>query len=477
MNKQCCRLFTGLFCLVVLGACEWLDQLQNMETPVIAACSPAEELIEAESLSCVDLTFSREMNRKMSEDAFSLEEDDTALDGFFSWSGNTMCYTPYYGFKANRDYKVVLKKSAEDKWGNSLERDWYHVFTSANDQCSPAFLSSVPADYTVLSSSREPLVLRFSEEMDPLSFRTSLSLSPDIPMDLVWDDREEVVTLTPLEDYEEDQDYTLTLSTDITDRGGNPLLREIKLFFPALPCEKLALDSLTVKVGSTGLVDESHGINTELEKDLVLEGSLNGSADYEERNALVSLLPSRGYDLLWKGDYKDFELSFTEYLSYGSYYDLTILDKTYILCIDGEGSRPIQLSRIVFCPDSTAPSPVFTALSLNSPLGASDSSSAFLDFYLDLAPGASVNLYDFMDALTIESSVLGWDYLSLEVYDGTQTPSPNPLPGAGETLIRLNTAVSAYGLPGRVTFSLENSLSDTRNNTLNEKWSLTVMQP
>ncbi|OQY34295.1 MAG: hypothetical protein B6241_05355 [Spirochaetaceae bacterium 4572_59] len=467
----------GLFCLVLFSSCEWLDQLQNMEPPVLELVSPSEETIDPGSFKFVELSFSHEMDRKLSEEAFTLDEDDTALDGSFSWSGNTMSFTPYYGFTADREYRLSLKKSAEDKWGNSLKKDWYSVFFSGCDHKSPEFLSSLPPDYSVFTSLREPLILTFNEEMNPQSFRSSLRLSPDILMDQNWDERGQTITLTPLEDYELGQDYTLNLSTELCDLAGNPLLKMTKLYFPASSPIELTLDSLMVKTSSLVLKEESRGINAGLEKDAVLEGVLNIPADYDERNSLVDIVPSLAHELHWNADYTDFDLSFTELLSYGSYYDLSILDQCYILYVDGEGSRPICLSKLVFCPDATAASPIFTRLSLNSSLGASDSSSAFLDFYLELAPGASINMYDFMDALNIESSVLAWDYLSLEIYDGTQTPAPDPMPETGETLIRIHTEVNDYGLPGTVSFSLGKTLSDTLDNTLTENWFLTVSQP
>lgn len=450
--------------------------MQHMDPPEVTGVTPADSIIDAGGLESVSLTFSEEMDKVSTEGAFSLSENDEDLDGSFAWDGKSISFIPYNGFKENCEYMITLKNSCEDSWGNSLDQDYYRVFRTGEDVNAPYLVSVSPDDYSILRDKRSPLTLLFSESINPMSFRTSYNLSPEISMELSWNAVGRSVTLTPLEDYQDGEDYKLTLSTEITDLAENPLSAEEILLFRVSELADPVVTSLSIAATGAVLATEATAVNSGLEKDLTILGELDRSLSFEERSALINLQPSASFEFSWDTDFDSFTLSFTDPLEYGCHYELSIGEEKYILLIDGANSIPLSVNRAVFCPDSAAAVPVMNELSLNSSLGASESENAFLDLYLGHSAAAVIDESSFMDAFSLSSSVLSFENRAMDIYDGSQTPAPAPLPGPDETIVRISLKITNLLLAGTVTISLDDTISDSCDNSLTEGWSLTVSQ-
>ncbi len=460
----------------LFSGCDLFRHIQHMDPPVIDSSLPEENDVVDADLPAIEIHFSTGMDTVATEQAFSLQEEGEDLDGEFSWEGDRLIFTPYYGFSDNRDYLVTLKTGAEDIWGNSLEKEWYLNFTTREDSESPELVRIAPEDFTLLQGSREVLTLEFSEGVDRPSFRKGFSLSPDILYSESWNTEGSQVEITPLEDYEEDRAYTVSLSREILDLAGNPLLREEEfLFYTGEVPEPLTV-SFAVSETGTELVEEPQGVNSSLEKDLILRAVFNRSLSADEREAAFSILPSTEFETSWTSGFTECTLSFPESLSYGGYYDFTLLETVYILHIDGPGSLPLTVNRAVFCPDGTAGTPVMNPLSLNSSLGAQDSTTAFLDLYIAHSGLSAIDRSSVLNAFSLDSSVLSWDYYSLDIWDGSQSPAPDPLPVPGESVIRIHTGVTWTGLGGTLTLKLSEALEDTLGNSQESPWTLTVSQ-
>jgi hypothetical protein len=373
---------------------------------------------------------------------------------------------------------MSLNKGAEDRWGNSLEKDFYHRFFTGQDRRPPVLTGSDPEDFALLNEERASLSLSFSEALDRGSFNSALSFTPDILMNREWNSTGDRVTLYPLEAYDSGVNYYLTLSDYLKDLAGNSLSTPIELGFRRSVREPVSLLELSLSGSRRLLLSYEEGqLNTGLEKNLILEGIFNAPISYDQQSSLFSLQPSLPLDLSWKEDNTGFTLSFGQYLSYGESYRLSVGEKRYDLFIDGVNSRPLKLSEVVFCPDAEAVVPIMTPLSLNSSLGAVDSSHAFFDFYLEHAPGASISLSSFIEALSLESAVMSFAFTSLELGDGGLSPSPDPLPLEDVSVLRLRLGINGSGPGGTLLIKLDGDLRDSLDNCLDESWSLTVSQP
>ena len=465
------RLFLILMTMpLVFQSCRFVDDLKHMDAPRIISWSPGEENQDAATLEEVSLNFSTAMDKNLTEAACSLSENEVEIPGDFVWEENKMRFLPYKGFSADKKYVFCLQKTAEDMYGNSFSQEWCAEFTTGSDSEPPQFIEASPADLSEINNRRQEFSFIFSEPIDPQSFRDAFSILPDLKFYLQWVDSS--VIFHPLEDFESGREYTMTISENLRDKSGNPIDRQLDLIYRISALEDPSLESLFLT--STGGSLNPSGINAGVEKDDIISGQLNRTFNEEERLNLVSLSPESPYSIQWDSQYRHFTLIF-ESLDWECYYDLTLLEDHYLLFTDGVESQPPELVSLAFCLDSTADIPHI--LSLNTALGAADSENAFADFLLVHSAAGGINQFSFMDALSIDSPVLNFETIGYEVYDGTQIPSPAVTPGWGESLIRIHLNIIDTGLPGVVTFSLSDILSDTLGNSLKESWALTVNQP
>ena len=461
---------------MIFSSCDLFNHLQHMDPPVISGSRPEEGDKDLSDLSSLEIYFSTPMDKVRTEQAFSLQEEGEQVDGSFLWDEKTLSFTPHNGFPDNRDYLVTLKTQAEDCWGNSLEKEWYLNFSTREDRESPALISISPDDFTLLEGTRTALSLSFSEPLDRTSFREGFTISPDILCAESWNAEGTTITLTPLEDYEEDREYRVSLSTGILDTSGNPLLREEEFLFYTRLGSKPEVSSLSIPGIPGELQRKDQGVNSGLERDPTLLGVFDRSLSKDERDSFLRILPAVEYDAAWNDLFNQCFITFPESLSYGEYYELYLQDECYILLVDGEGSVPLHVTRAVFCPDAAAGSLVMNSLTLNGALGASDSDTAFFDIYISHSDLSQIDRMSFINAFSLESSVLSWDYRSLQVWDGSQSPIPDPPPQSHESVVRIHVGVEWTGLGGTVTLKMAEALTDTLGNTQREPWILTVGQ-
>ena len=76
----------------------------------------------------ITVTFSEAMNQASAQSAFSTS---SATTGSFSWSGNTMTYTPSSYLAYSTSYTVTIGTGAKDLAGNSLQSTYSRQFSTA----------------------------------------------------------------------------------------------------------------------------------------------------------------------------------------------------------------------------------------------------------------------------------------------------------------------------------------------------------
>lgn len=450
-------LFTALVHLLIsLWACRFLEEMIHTKVPEVENCS-----LETDHFL---LQFTTDMNRNLTEQAFSLTEDDSELEGSFIWNKNEMYFYPYKGIMKNRNYTLNLENSAEDGYGNSLDINRSWTFFTGEESIPPLIQSVNPLDESEISNLRQSVFYTFSETVDHMSFREALEVSPPLKYHLEWSEGNTSVLIQPLEDYSEGEDYTFTVSTRLRDLAQNNLKQKHELHYLISRKDELLLESMILESSSAEL--EVNGTTEYVEKNDILKGRLNRSIYSDEIYGLVRIQPDVSFNLDWDIEYREFTLSFDEDLRYGESYDLYILDRLHTIHCNGSHSIPLSIESIYFCSeDGAAPQ---EQLVLNESLGAYDSETATLEFILNHSPYGVISEISFMKAFSIESSVLSFRLLSLEL---------EAAPPATQSLIRICLDVSDTGFPGTVRFSLDDSLSDSLGNSLGENWAMMVNQP
>ena len=470
-------LLTILLATVCFSGCRFAEELINMSPPEVVSWKPGTENADPENMESLEIHFSSKMDRNLTEQAFSLSVDDNSVEGIFSWeNGSRLCFTPRKGFTAHRLYELSIGKEAEDRNGNSLIREWNARFRTGEDDTAPRVLRVIPEDYSLITDPRQTISFQFSEAVDRQSFRESLSVSPDLCCVQSWEEDSCGVSLLPLEDYQEGEEYSFSLGTGLLDLAGHSLAESFDCSYPVNDPEEPLLTELRCE--SDGRILSEEGLNSGLEKDSVLSGRMNRALSSGERQSFISLSPDVDFNVDWTEPGDTFTLGFTDPLPWEYVLTLSIGDTDFLLCFDGPGSFPPEILSLHFCADADNPdADEPRELYLNGALGACDLNNSFLDFRIALAEGAYLNRLSLLEALNITSSVLTVQGLGCVEYEDGMTPPPAVPPGAGECLFRIILDVETTGLPGTAVIAIDSSLRDSLDNRMTDRYSITVSQP
>ena len=102
--------------LAILGGCG--DTALETTPPTVTAATPEGGAIGVDSSSGISVTFSERMNKGSAEAAFSSVPALPA--GSFTWTGNTLTFTPGTGLGESTEYAVTVGTGATDLAGNPL---------------------------------------------------------------------------------------------------------------------------------------------------------------------------------------------------------------------------------------------------------------------------------------------------------------------------------------------------------------------
>ena len=121
--------------------------------PTITSVSPADGASGVTAGTAVSVSFSEAMNQSSSQAAFSLVNSTTlaAVAGAFSWSGNTMTFTPSVPLAALTQFTAKVAGGAggaKDVAGNALAADKTWSFTTAS---APTVTTAFPTSTTIVS--------------------------------------------------------------------------------------------------------------------------------------------------------------------------------------------------------------------------------------------------------------------------------------------------------------------------------------
>ncbi len=133
------------------------------------------------------------------------------------------------------NYTVTVKTSVKDLTGNALNAEKTISFTVGTDTLKPSLVSVTSGSVTfaegVTTNSVEravPLVVTFSEAMDPVSAENALTLSPSVTSVKTW--------LTPsalqvTASLSAESNYTIAVDTTAADAAGNTIARSYSFPF------------------------------------------------------------------------------------------------------------------------------------------------------------------------------------------------------------------------------------------------------
>ncbi|HYN64387.1 MAG TPA: Ig-like domain-containing protein [Candidatus Limnocylindrales bacterium] len=216
--------------LVILGGILYVASTVDGRAPTVERIQLTHHLSADDGIALtttsLEVVFSEAVDRGSAEAAFSIEP---VTDGAFSWSGNTLTFTPARRLTLETDFVVTIAPDVRDPAGNEMEQPSELSFITVGH---PTVVASQPEPDAEDVSLAAPIVLEFSTLMDTASVEEALTMSPALEVTATWGG--ERLTLTPVERLVEGTHYTVRLSETARDNAGTPLEQPYSLSFSAV---------------------------------------------------------------------------------------------------------------------------------------------------------------------------------------------------------------------------------------------------
>ena len=457
--------------------CRLLDELAHTTAPRIVAHRPTGEVVA--SFSAIEIDFSAAMARSTTEMAFSLEMDGQEIDGRFRWRNGDrrLLFVPEQTARPGDRLHVHLHTTAEDRWGNSLARDYEFSFFVNSAGPSPRLDRHAPADNEDGVELGRSLELRFSQPIDPVSLYGLLAIEPALRGSFVWEQGYRLVRFELQESYRPDTLYRITLDGILRARSGVvALIDEQFAFVTALPpmSEILSVvvenrlhdsldDSTPIRLRST---DEVALNESGVERMIAVRANFSLPIAIERRARLFRIVPAIPFDLTWAADGSELVAALLEPLQWQQTYQISLLDRHYRFVVDGHHSRPPTLTEALYIADSDNPQET-QLLQESANVSFMEGDRAELLFHFELADGAALDLGSFGESLRVESDSAVFDFTTRDIAVGVSSD--------GRPFARALLRIGRNGSPPDiVTISLDRDLRDSLGNRIAEPIQIAV---
>lgn len=226
--KKALYILSVSLCLTLIGC----NYLPDINPPEVVRIVPSNGSAISVYRPVICAEFSEEMDKPKTEEAFSIDGTHQPK-GHFRWEGNVLYYDLVEDLKDATIYTVTIRSSAEDKNGNNLQKNATSTFSIGSDLIKPYVTAIQPSGGTLVSDLFTPIIVTFSEAMKMDSLYRGFTISPHVSGTITLSNDGTVLTFTPYDPYIHGIQYTITLSTDICDVAGNPLVEQKKSIFTA----------------------------------------------------------------------------------------------------------------------------------------------------------------------------------------------------------------------------------------------------
>lgn len=334
----------GFLIVLLFISCGFAEEFTHMKSPTVSDCSYGD--------GCIQITFSSEMEKGVTEQAFSCTCNDEISSGTFVWNEKKMCFYPDSGIRNKSRYEVEVGTRAEDKYGNSLKEVFSYSFSTIEKE-NKFFVQNINlSDGDVVADRLHPIEITFSKAVDQGAFYHGFMISPGIKGTFSFDGSGQVITFTPLENLSWNSTYTVTLKKSISDRYGNTLPSDYVVTF--MTREELVsnLEKVCIKDGAELILGNT--VNRGLEKDAELVLSYSGPVDFKTLRTPINISPVQDYSVIWNSNQTQCTITFRKPLPYKTLLELAAgEEKRYLLYVDGERSQPLAVQSVKFYQDYT----------------------------------------------------------------------------------------------------------------------------
>ncbi|MBF0502436.1 MAG: Ig-like domain-containing protein, partial [Candidatus Riflebacteria bacterium] len=167
-------------------------------TPVIVAAGvvPAAGSSGIATATQISIPFSEPMDHPSVEAAFGLRSGSGPIAGSFSWSGETLIFTPSAPLSYAVLHTISVTSSAHSLAGATLGAPWSSTFTTIAAPVPAVLASSIPVAGAVGVALNSSVSLTFSKAMNTGTVNVTMSPVPLGTLNAVWSNGNKTLSLT-----------------------------------------------------------------------------------------------------------------------------------------------------------------------------------------------------------------------------------------------------------------------------------------
>lgn len=463
--------------------------------------------------STVVIKLSAEPNQNKFLNAFGFYEDDISVAGEYSFSSNTVVFTPHKTIAAGHDYSVEISTDLEDVKGHSLAHSFLYKYSTKTESETPYIVSVTPQNETEIRDKDYVPRITFSESVDRKSFTEAFSIVPSISYLLKWADDSSYVDILFEKELSKNTQYTMTITTTLKDLQNNKLRKEYKTnFYYYVPqdSEKDFTYNFTYSYENSAAQQMSRDGLNELADDVIFQIDFSNCVSEDTISSYVSSYPSLKFNFTpdWETS-KSVKFTLNEIPQWNREYLFTVKKN-----ITDEFSQTIEESvnyHVIFNHEKDRPVEYVKSFFLRSGMSPSDSSKYFEiyqdNLYRDLNifienggtdqteslekqlcmytvfrisnEASGIDVPSFLKGVQISPTnscvnimITNCHFLTASEYAaspvGSLSLSDDDTSGWNLVYAKFDLTVTIYASSGLIRFNFDDSISDSLGNTMNE---------
>ncbi len=199
--------------------------LVDTTPPTVFRTAPLPDAGDVDVMTNASITFSEAV--QVSGATFTMTPDAGCMPTLDPTNTRLSCNNPL-PLAPLTDYQLVVPTTVRDVAGNSLAQPYTLRFRTAivPDNTRPTIVSVLPADASTGARVTEPMVVTFSEPMDPAATQSAYAISQPTgaAVTFSWSTDGRTMTATPTAAFSYGQVVRWQINTNAADLAGNRLL-------------------------------------------------------------------------------------------------------------------------------------------------------------------------------------------------------------------------------------------------------------
>jgi hypothetical protein len=255
MKKKCTIVLLIYLMAIALAACSSgggsaAPSTLDTTLPTASSTNPANNATNVALNAAIIATFSEAMDAStITSDTFKVN----GVTGNVTYSGTTAQFTPASNLTPSTTYTATITKDVKDSAGNAMANDYTWSFTTGanTDTTAPTVFSTSPANAATGIAVNTAITAVFSEAMTASTINSTTFLINGVAGTITY--LGNTATFTPSSNLAFSTVYTATITTDVKDAAGNPLVAAYTWSFTTAANTNPAPDLLKAKAVVTDL--------------------------------------------------------------------------------------------------------------------------------------------------------------------------------------------------------------------------------